>query len=135
MTSTDQPQDLAAFVASLFPRELDVVEIVARGGEIPARLARHSAPDFKVEFLPEALGSGLGGEGLDALRDCWSGCGFTSTPTKRAPRPAARHERGANRAALRALPALSRRTSPTGRQGLSPRGLALGGFGPRRAGT
>ena len=51
------------------------------------------------------------------------------------PQPTRGHENDANRAALRALPASSRRTSLTGRQGLSPRGLALGGSDSRRAGT
>ena len=49
--------------------------------------------------------------------------------------PRGGHENGANRAALRALPASSRRTFLTGRQGLSPRGLALGGSDSRRGGT
>ena len=53
------------------PREIDMVEFVRSGGEMPAELAQHIAPDVEIEFLPPALGSGLGGEGLAGMIAGW----------------------------------------------------------------
>jgi ketosteroid isomerase-like protein len=48
-----------------------MVQFVRSGGEMPAELAQHIAPDIEIEFLPPALGSNLGGEGLAGMIAGW----------------------------------------------------------------
>jgi len=55
----------------LLPREIDMVQFVRSGGEMPAEVIEHLAPDVEIEFLPPALGSNLGGEGLAGMIEGW----------------------------------------------------------------
>jgi hypothetical protein len=58
-------------VDALLPREIDMVEFVGSGGELPAEASSRIAPDLEVEFLPPALGAGIAGEGLPGLIEGW----------------------------------------------------------------
>jgi ketosteroid isomerase-like protein len=71
--ASEQPQDASGLelFKALFPREMEMVEFVRSGGELPPELTARIAPDFEVEFLPPALGSDLRGEGLVGLIESW----------------------------------------------------------------
>jgi hypothetical protein len=66
--SSDTPLQL---VEALLPREIDMVEFVGSGGELPAEASSRIASDLEVEFLPPALGGGVAGEGLPGLIEGW----------------------------------------------------------------
>lgn len=57
---------------AFFPEEMDMVQFVRSGGQLPPETARRMAPNFKVEFLPAALGGQIEGEGIDGMTEGWA---------------------------------------------------------------